>query len=73
MSIFCEHLKEFRKINNITQIEMAKKIGVSSTQFQNYEYGKHEPTLGILVKIADTFNCSIDYLTGRTDNPEINK
>lgn len=38
-----------------------------------YNAGKKIPTVNNLVKIADYLDCSVDYLLGRTENPEINK
>lgn len=68
-----EALKRVRKIKGISQAQSAIAAGVSTTQYQNYEYGKSEPTAGVLIALADFFDVSIDYLVGRTDNPEVNK
>ena len=66
-------LKRFRDTMGISQAKASAIAGVSTTQYQNYEYGKSEPTIGVLVSLAEHFNVSLDYLTGRTDNPEINR
>lgn len=69
---FNERLKELRLSNNISQVQLAKDIGVSRTMVQIYESGEKEPTLSKLIIISNFFNVSIDYLCGLTDNPKIN-
>lgn len=69
MSKFSERLIKLRKEKRLSQIALAKEIGISSRAYQEYEYEKSEPGMGNLVKIADIFNVSLDYLTGRTDMP----
>ncbi|MCI9352436.1 MAG: helix-turn-helix transcriptional regulator [Lawsonibacter sp.] len=69
MSVFSERLIQLRKNRGISQIALAKEIGVSSRIYQEYEYGKSEPKMSNLVSIADFFDVSLDYLTGRTDTP----
>ena len=66
-------LKTLRTQNNVTQIQLSKMFNISERNLRRYEKGELEPTLSLLLLLADYFNCSIDYLTGRTDNPEINK
>ncbi len=69
MSVFSERLLQLRKDRGVSQIAVAKEIGVSSRIYQEYEYGKTEPGMSNLVSIANVFNVSLDYLTGRTDTP----
>lgn len=70
---FSNKLKELRKSHNITQKQLAQEIGASERGIQNYELGNRIPTCEILIALANYFNVSIDYLVGRTDNPEVNK
>jgi len=70
MSTLSENLKKCRKDKNKTQREAAKEMGISELSYQNYELGRREPRIETLNKIADYFDVSIDYLTGRTDNPK---
>ncbi|WP_206457857.1 helix-turn-helix domain-containing protein [Anaerovorax sp. IOR16] len=70
---FGEHLKALRKAQNITQKQLAQDINASERGIQNYELNLRKPTYDILIALADYFDVSIDYLVGRTDNPEINK
>lgn len=67
MSIFSERLKETRKKRNCTQKSIADYLGIAERAYQNYEYGNREPSLDTLVKLADYFDVSIDFLAGRSD------
>lgn len=67
MKRFQEALVEQRKLNRLTQREVAKRLGISQPSYIRYENGKAEPSLENLVKLADMFDVSVDYLLGRTD------
>ena len=62
-------LRRARKQNKITQVQAAKAAGITESMYQFYEYGKNEPTANVLIALADFFDCSIDYLVGRSDTP----
>ena len=66
-------LKKIRQDNSLTQEELAKKIETSRSNIANYENDKNMPSIDVLDKLAKTFNCSIDYLLGKSDikNPEV--
>ena len=66
MREFAERLLELRKEKNISQAKLAKEIGVSFSVVCYWETDRAEPTAPNLVKLADYFNVSIDYLVGRT-------
>ena len=70
MSIFADRLKECRKNINKTQRDVAIYLGLSESNYQKYELSKNEPKMATLNKLADYFDVSIDYLTGRSDNPK---
>jgi len=67
MENFARRLKELRKEEKKTQTEMAEKLGVSMRQYQNYEGTKSYPDVAGLIKLADYFGVSTDYLLGRSD------
>lgn len=67
---FSAKLKDLRLKNNVPQNVIAKEIGISETQYQNYEYGKHEPKLKYLIKICEFYNISADYLLGLSETKE---
>ncbi len=73
MSVFSVRLKETRIAANITQKQLSEILGVSERSYQNYEYGNREPNFDITIKLADYLDCSVDYLLGRTDNPNSHK
>ena len=62
-----------RKTHDLTQKQLAENISVTEIAVQNYESGRRKPAFDILISLADYFNVSIDYLVGRTDNPDVNK
>jgi len=69
MASFPDRLKELRKDKRVTQKVMAEYLGMVEQAYQKYEYGKIEPNHETTIKLADYFNVSLDYLTGRSDNP----
>lgn len=64
-------IKYLREKHNISQIDFAKKIGVSNTVLSRYESGDRKPDYDTLQVIADFFEVSTDYLLGRTDTPAL--
>ena len=68
---YAEALKRFRKEFILTQKQVADTAQIFPQAYQVYEYGR-EPAISILVKLADAYNVSLDYLVGRTDNPKVN-
>lgn len=73
MATFGERLKELRKFKKVKQTDMAEYLGLTSRNYQDYEYGKIDPPTSKTIALADYFDVSIDYLCGRTDKPEVNK
>ena len=67
MIIFSERLRELRKARNLTQRQVFEAVGMSERGYQNYELAEKEPKLASLIKLADFFDVSIDYLAGRVD------
>lgn len=63
----CLHIRirTLRKQAHITQEEMSKILGISRRTYANYERGVHAMPAEVLVCIADIFDTSLDYLTGR--------
>ncbi|WP_326910627.1 helix-turn-helix domain-containing protein [Sedimentibacter sp. MB31-C6] len=68
-SIFSKRLIELRTKNNIMAKDIALDIGISKQAFSQYEKQISTPSANILIAIAEYFNVSLDYLTGRTDEP----
>lgn len=70
---FSERLVELRKVHHITQKQLAANLSLSEVGIQNYESGRRKPAYDVLLALADYFDVSLDYLCGRSDNPEVNK
>lgn len=66
-------LKELRERKNMTQTGLAMDLSLSQNSVSRYENGTHEADYATLIRIADYFNVSLDYLLERTDNPKINR
>lgn len=63
-------LKELRDSKAKSQITLAKELGLYTTTYARYERGEQELPLHMAIKLADFYGVSIDYIAGRTDNPE---
>lgn len=61
-------LKELRESRKITQTKLAENLGIKRITYNKYELGQAEPPIKTLIKIADYFNVSIDYLIERDWN-----
>ncbi len=66
-------LKELRKSRKISQLKLAMDLNMNQNSISRYELGEREADYATLVRLADYFNVSVDYLLERTDNPNINK
>lgn len=62
-------LKELRKQKNVSQLKLAMDLQLNQNAISRYETGRREADYATLIKIADYFDVSIDYLLERTDNP----
>ena len=68
MNKLSNRLAYLRKKKGITLKEMSQELGdIKLASLSRYEHGRREPKLDTLVKIANYFDCSVDYLLGRTD------
>lgn len=65
-------IKNLREEFNMTQQELADKLGGAKSTIAMYEKGDRKPSLKILVKLSEIFDCSIDYILCKSDirNPE---
>lgn len=65
-----KRLRYLREKHNLSQLALAKKLGIPNQNISNYEREFRHPDYDTLQKIADFFEVSIDWLLGRTDNPK---
>lgn len=63
-------LKFLREKRGISQVRLAIELNLSQNSISRYETGQREMDYSTLIKVADYFNVSIDYLLERTDNPK---
>ena len=73
MSNFNKRLMQLQSEKKLLKKDVAAAIGVTYRHYQRYESGESEPALSVLVALADYFDVSLDYLTGRSDNPSSHK
>lgn len=64
---FAERLKELRAERQVTQLMLAQALGMTDRTFRKYEARSIDPTLSVLIALADYFDVSLDYLVGRSD------
>lgn len=70
MKNFSEQLKALRNERGLTQKQLGEVTGLSARGIQDYELGQRKPGLDALIALADFFGVSIDYLVGRSDDPQ---
>ena len=66
-------LKELREQKHISQLKLAMDLNMNQNSISRYETGERQADYQTLIKFADYFNVSIDYLLEHTDNPKINR
>lgn len=64
LKVLAKKIKEYRRKNNLTQLELANKLKISRTTLSYYENASVEPNIYILINLAIEFNTSIDDLIG---------
>lgn len=62
-----QRIRDLREDHDWKQGEVAEKIGVTQTTYSKYELGKINIPVDMLIKLADLYHVSLDYLAGRTD------
>ncbi len=65
-----KRIRDLREDRDLNQTAVAKMLGMSQTGYSKYETGENDIPTGILIKLANFYNTSIDYLLGQTDNPK---
>lgn len=68
-----QRIRNLREDKDMTQTQIAKILEMSQTGYSKYETGENDIPTNILIKLADYYNVSVDYLLNRTDNPLTNK
>lgn len=65
--LFNIRLKQLRAEHHLTQEDLSKKLNVGRTTISGYEKGSIKPSNDVLMEMAKIFNCTTDYLLGKTD------
>ncbi len=69
MTVLGKRIRYLRQQANLTQVQLGKLLGCSSSTVSLYEGGQRSPDTTMLVRIADVFDVSVDYLLGRVSDP----
>lgn len=69
----CKRLKKCREASFMPQEYVANHLHINLRTYKYYEAGQRQPSIEMLVALANFFCVSIDYLTGRSDDPEYAK
>lgn len=64
-------IRDLREDHDLTQKEVAEMLGMKQPQYFRYEQGYRDIPTDILIRLADYYHTSIDYLLGRTNNPKM--
>lgn len=62
-----KRIRDLREDNDLNQTQVAKMLGMSQTGYSKYETGENDIPTEVLIKLANFYNTSIDYLLGETD------
>lgn len=65
-----KRIRDLREDHDLNQTKIAKVLGMSQTGYSKYETGENDIPTSILIKLANYYNTSIDYILGQTDNPD---
>ena len=60
-------LRDLREIHNLSQTKIAQMLGMSQTGYSKYETGENDIPTAVLIKLANFYQTTTDYLLGRTD------
>lgn len=71
-NLFSEKTRALRKERKLSQAAVGEQVGMSMRGYQDLELGA-KPTFDNLLRIADFYDVSVDWLMDRTDNPSVNR
>lgn len=72
MSVY-QRIRDLREDRDLTQRKMGEILSCSQRVYSNYERGELDIPTEILVKLANYYDVSVDYILNRTDNPQTNR
>lgn len=71
--MYFPRLRDMREDADLTQAQVAEMLGIAQTVYSRYERGFQTIPLGLLIRLADRYDVSLDYLTGRTAQMRMNQ
>lgn len=66
-------IRSLREDHDLTQTKIAQYLKMSQTGYSKYETGENDVPTAILIKLADFYDVSVDYILNRTDNPKLQR
>lgn len=72
MNSYYKRIRDLREDHDLTQRQLSAILGMKQSQYCRYEQGYRDIPTDILIKLADIYDTSTDYILGRTDNPKMN-
>lgn len=63
-------IRDLREDHDLNQTEVAKMLGMSQTGYSKYETGENDLPTEVLIRLAQFYDTSVDYLLGQTDEPK---
>lgn len=70
MKVMYKRIRDLREDHDLNQTAVAKMLGMSQTGYSKYETGENDVPTQILIRLAEFYGTSVDYLLGQTDNPK---
>ena len=71
--MYFQRIRDMREDSDLTQAQVARMLGIQQTVYSRYERGFQTIPLEHLIKLADYYDVSLDFLTGRTRKMDVNK
>lgn len=68
-----KRIRDLREDKDLTQKKLGEILACSQRVYSNYERGELDIPTEILIKLANYYDVSVDYILGRTDKPEVNR
>lgn len=68
-----KRIRDLREDSDLTQTDLAKILNCSQRSYSYYESGGHDIPTQALIKLADFYNVSVDYILGRTNEKKVNR
>ncbi len=72
-AVYFQRLRDLREDKDLKQVQIAEVLGIRQTVYSRYERGFQTIPVEHLLKLADFYQVSTDFILGRTNNPEINR